>query len=80
MSEKVKLVVVESGCPNYRVGDEVVFDGPILNKEESSVLCMTALNALYPFVFAARKGFIWDTPIQCPDCGESVTFMIKKVE
>ena len=77
MSERVRVIVTASGCPSYKAGDQIVFDGPDLNKEESGTLCMTALNALYPFVFAARKGFVWDSPIQCPDCGESVTFVLE---
>ncbi|NCB90965.1 MAG: TIGR04076 family protein [Clostridia bacterium] len=78
MSERVTLVVTKSGCPNYKVGDQIVFDGPVINKEESGTLCMTAINALYPFVFGARKGYVWESPMQCPDCGESVTFEFLK--
>lgn len=46
----VKLVVIESGCDHYQIGDEIIFDGPIINTEKSGALCMTALQALYPYV------------------------------
>lgn len=78
MKEKVKLVVTKSLCPTYSEGDKIVFDGPNINKEESDNLCMTAINALYPFVFAARKGYIHESVIQCPDCEERVLFHIEK--
>jgi len=76
---KIKAVVVRSGCPLYAVGDAVYFDGPLLDKEKSGNLCMMALNAIFPFVYAARKGVIKDTPVQCPDCEEHVEFMIRRV-
>ena len=55
-AKKVKLVVVESHCDLYKEGDEIVFDGPVINKEKSGALCMTALQALYPYVFAGARG------------------------
>lgn len=58
-AKKVKLVVVESHCDLYKEGDEIVFDGPVVNKEKSGALCMTALQALYPYVFAGRQGALW---------------------
>lgn len=75
---KVKLVVVKSGCELYKTGDEIVFDGPVIQKEKSGALCMTALQALYPYVFAARQGAVWQSLIQCPDCEETVFFEVKK--
>ncbi len=74
----VKLVVVESHCPEYQVGDEIIFDGPFINKEKSGPLCMTALQAIYPYIFAARQGAIWKPLIQCPDCDETVVFKVVK--
>lgn len=76
--EKVMLVVVKSKCPTYKEGDKIVFDGPNIKKKQSDRLCMTMLNALYPYVFAARKGYIWESLLQCPDCEECVTFRIEK--
>lgn len=78
---KVKIVVLDSKCPRYRQGDEVYFDGAFINKEKSKELCMVALNAVYPFVYAARRGgSVKETPVQCPDCGESVTFQVVRID
>mgnify|MGYP004504173155 FL=1 len=52
--------------------------GPIINKEKSGALCMTALQAVYPYVFAARQGAVWKPLIQCPDCDEKVVFKVVK--
>ena len=38
---------------------------------------MMALNAIFPFVYAARKGVLKETPVQCPDCEEHVEFMLQ---
>ena len=78
---KVKAVVVESGCAKYRAGDEIVFDGAFLDKEKSGNLCMVALNAIYPFAYAARRGgSIKEGLIQCPDCAECVKFRIERLD
>ena len=78
---KVKAVVLESGCPRYRPGDEIYFEGACVDKEKSGELCMVALNAIYPFVYAARRGgSVKEGPIQCPDCGECVKFRIQRLD
>ena len=42
---------------------------------------MVALNAIYPFVYAARRGgSVKEGPIQCPDCGECVKFRIQRLD
>lgn len=73
---RIKAQVTKSGCPLYAVGDAVYFDGPLLDKARSGNLCMMALNAIFPFVYAARKGAFKETPVQCPDCAEHVEFML----
>lgn len=74
---KVKLTVLDSSCPKYKAGDEIYFSGAFIDKEKSAELCMVALNAIYPFAYAARRGgSVKPTPIQCPDCGECVTFRV----
>ena len=78
IEQKIKLVVEVSGCPIYAPGDEVIFDGPQLDKDKSGNFCMMALSAVFPFVYAARKGVITEAPLQCPDCGEKVVFRIYK--
>jgi uncharacterized repeat protein (TIGR04076 family) len=77
---KIKLVVIQSQCDLYKPGDEIVFDGPVIDKEASAPLCMTALQALYPYVFAGRQGAVWESPVQCPDCDEKVIFQVTKIE
>ena len=78
---KVKAVVLESGCLRYRPGDEIYFEGAFVDKEKSGELCMVALNAIYPFVYAARRGgSVKEGPIQCPDCGECVKFRIQRLD
>ena len=73
----VMIRVLESACPKYKPGDEIHFEGAFVNKEKSAALCMVALNAVYPFVYAARRGgSVKPTPVQCPDCGECVTFQV----
>lgn len=73
----VKVTVVESKCPYYKKGDVVCFKGACVEKEKSGTLCMVALNAIYPFVYAARRGgFLKDGYIQCPDCKEEVLFKV----
>ena len=53
---KVKITVMESGCPRYQSGDSIYFNGAFIETEKSAALCMVALNAIYPFVYAARRG------------------------
>jgi len=78
---KVKAVVLSSNCPKYKAGDEIYFDGAFINKEKSANLCMVALNAIYPFAYAARRGgSVKDGPVQCPDCGEAATFRIERLD
>ena len=79
-AKKVKLVVKSSKCHLYQPGDEIYFDESVINKEKSGALCMTALNALYPFVFAGRKGVVWEETLQCTDCAESVEFVLQEVQ
>lgn len=77
----VKLTVLTSGCPRYKPGDEIFFKGAFIEPEKSAALCMVALNAVYPFVYAARRGgSVKPGPIQCPDCGESVTFQVTRLD
>ena len=83
---KIKLVVKISKCDLYKTGDEIYIDGALLDKEKSANVCLTAINAFYPFIYAARKrvtaeqmGFD-ELTFQCPDCPEKVEFTIIQVE
>ena len=78
---KVKVTVLESGCLRYKPGDEIYFDGAFIDKERSAALCMVALSAIYPFAYAARRGgSVKPTPVQCPDCGEAVKFLVQRLD
>lgn len=77
---KVKVTVLESNCGYYKSGDEIYFKGAMIDAEKSASLCMVALNAIYPFVYAARRGgSVKETPIQCPDCSEVVKFQVERL-
>ena len=78
--KKIKLVVAESTCASYEVGDTIYIERYLLDKERSAEVCLTALSAIYPFIYAARKGV---TPeqmghprmlFQCPDCDSTAVF------
>ena len=78
---KVKVTVLESACPRYSPGDEIYFSGAFVEKNRSAALCMVALNAIYPFIYAARRGgSVKTVPIQCPDCDECVKFRIERLD
>lgn len=78
---KVKVTVLESGCARYAVGDEIYFEGAFVDKDKSAALCMVALNAIYPFVYAARRGgSVRENAAQCPDCAECVKFKIERLD
>lgn len=80
MDYKVKATVLESGCGYYSIGDEICFNGPLVETDKDIKLCMVALNAIYPFVYAARRGgMVKETPVQCPDCCEAVKFQIERM-
>lgn len=77
----VRAVVLSSNCPRYQVGDQVVFEGAAINKEKSAEICMVAMTAIYPFVYAARRGgSVKPSPVQCPDCEECVRFQIERLD
>ncbi len=75
---KVKVTVVESHCPKYKEGDVIRFIGSEIDKEHSDRICMVAMNALYPFIYAFRRGGnLRNGPYQCTDCGETVKFTVE---
>ena len=78
---KVRVTVIESHCPKYREGDVICFTGSEIDKEHSDRICMVAMNALYPFIYAFRRGGkLRNGPDQCTDCGETVRFMIENMD
>ncbi|MBO4290354.1 MAG: TIGR04076 family protein [Lachnospiraceae bacterium] len=75
---KVKVTVIESHCPKYKEGDVICFNGAELDKEKSDAVCMVAMQAIYPFIYAFRRGGnLKNGPYQCTDCGETVRFNIE---
>ncbi len=75
---KVKFTVVESHCPKYKPGDVIRFIGSELDKDNSDRVCMVAMQAIYPFIYAFRRGGnLKSGPYQCTDCGETVVFNIE---
>ena len=63
-------------CLNYRQCYAFMLD-----KENSDNVCMVAMNAIYPFVYAFRRGGnLKNGPYQCTDCGETVKFTIETVD
>ncbi len=75
---KVKVTVIESHCPKYKEGDVIRFVGSEIDKEHSDRICMVAMNALYPFIYAFRRGGkLRNGPYQCTDCGETVKFTVE---
>lgn len=83
IERKVKITVVSSKCDHYKPGDVIYIDGPFVDKEKSDAVCMTALSAIYPFIYATRKGVTGeemgfpDRIFQCPDCPEVVEFQLE---
>ena len=81
--DKIKIEVLNSQCKLYKAGDRIIIDGPLIDFDKSSNVCVTALNAMYPFVFALRKkvtpqalGFDGEVTVQCPDFCAPVVFKL----
>jgi len=75
--------VISSQCKLYQPGDRIVINGPLIDKEGSDDVCISALQAFYPFVFALRKrvtpqalGFEESVEVQCPDHCAPVVFRL----
>lgn len=84
--KNIKLVIKESTCDIYEPGDEIYIEKYLVNKEKSGPVCLTALQAIYPFIYAARKGVTLkqmgysEMSFQCPDCDETAVFSIETYE
>lgn len=85
IENKIKVTVVSSKCDHYKKGDIIYLDGPLVDKEKTgnTEICLTALNSIYNFIYAVRKGvtgeemgFV-DQTFQCPDIPEAVEFKIE---
>jgi uncharacterized repeat protein (TIGR04076 family) len=83
----VEIKVTKSGCPVMPEGDVIILKGPAIDYEKSGPVCVTAINAVYPWIMLTRYGV--KTPdldydaengcyhAVCP-CGE-VYFDIRKI-
>jgi uncharacterized repeat protein (TIGR04076 family) len=50
----VEIKVTESSCPLLSQGDLLVLEGPCINYAKSGPVCITALNAIYPWIMVTR--------------------------
>jgi len=50
----VEITVTESSCPMMPQEDLLVLEGPRINYAKSGPICITALNAIYPWVMVTR--------------------------
>ncbi len=83
----VEVRVVSSECPAMPKGDVIILEGPGINYEKSGPVCLTAINAIYPWIMVTRFNvktdvLDYDRENQCYHgvcpCG-SVTFDIKNI-
>ncbi len=50
----VEIRVTKSNCPMMPEDDVVVLKGPAIVYEQSGPVCLTALNAIYPWIMLSR--------------------------
>ncbi len=50
----VYVKVTDSSCPMMPKGDTLVLEGPSINYAKSGAVCVTALNAIYPWIMVTR--------------------------
>lgn len=73
-NKSVKMVVIYTKCHHLKVGDTTSMKGPMINYENSTATCVTALLSIYPWVMASRfgiesKNMEWDDGyhVWCPE-------------
>ncbi len=84
----VQIKVTESKCDLMPQDNEVILEGPCINYEKSGPVCLTALNAIYPWIMVSRFDVETDIldydseqkcyHVTCP-CG-TVLFDIRKIK
>jgi uncharacterized repeat protein (TIGR04076 family) len=52
----VQVTVTGSTCDKMPAGDTLVLDGPAIDYDRSGPVCLTAMNAVYPWIMLARFG------------------------
>ncbi|SFG37881.1 TIGR04076 family protein [Desulfotomaculum arcticum] len=78
--EKIIVEVISSACGHYQPGDKIFINDALVDKERSGNICLMAMQAIFPYIFAFRKGvtaeqmgFKEKIQVQCPDyCGPTV--------
>lgn len=50
----VEIKVTASQCDAMPLGDTLILEGPSINYKKSGPVCITALNAIYPWVMVTR--------------------------
>lgn len=83
--EKVIIEVISSQCKYYKPGDRIYIDGAIVDMKRTANICVMAVSAIFPFVYAFRKGVAPDqmgfgekVTLQCPDYCAPVVFELKR--
>ena len=55
-NKEVKIEVTQCECDLMKKGDCLYLKGPMIDKNKSDAICVTALIAIYPWVMTARFG------------------------
>ncbi len=50
----VEILVAASKCPVMPAGGRILLEGPSVNYDKSGPICLTAINAIYPWIMLAR--------------------------
>ncbi len=83
----VEIKVVKSSCHLMAEGSRLILEGPCISYEKSGPVCVTALNAIYPWVMLTRfavktPALDYDNENQCYHatcpCG-TVSYDIRKL-
>lgn len=71
----VEVRVTSSECDKMPAGDTLVIVGPAIDYSRSGPVCLTAINAIYPWIMLARfdvrtPALDWDETGGCyrPEC------------
>ena len=54
--KEVKIEVTQCQCDFMKKGDSLYLKGPMIDKDKSDSICLTALIAIYPWVMTSRFG------------------------
>jgi uncharacterized repeat protein (TIGR04076 family) len=54
--KEVKVEVIHCECHFMKKGDRIYLKGPMIDKERSDSICVTALMGIYPWILTSRFG------------------------